>query len=78
MKLLSSLLLLHLVFFMGVESGMQRIDVKVGTGAPAIAGDESSVHYTGWLFDQKAPDKRAATKEREWKREQGRLLRDRG
>jgi len=28
MKLLSSLLLLHLVFFMGVESGMQRIDVK--------------------------------------------------
>ena len=27
---------------------------------------------------KKAPDKRAATKEREWKREQGRLLRDRG
>ena len=27
---------------------------------------------------KKAPDKRAATTEREWKREQGRLLRDRG
>lgn len=27
---------------------------------------------------KKAPDKRAATKEREWKREQGRLMRDRG
>ena len=27
---------------------------------------------------KKAPDKRAATKEREWKRDQGRILRDKG
>jgi SsrA-binding protein len=27
---------------------------------------------------KKAPDKRAATKDREWKREQGRLMRDKG
>ena len=37
---------------------LQRIDVTLGTGAPAVAGDEISVHYTGWLFDQNAPDKR--------------------
>ena len=42
----------------GNVAELQRIDVTVGTGAPAVAGDEISVHYTGWLFDQKAPDKR--------------------
>lgn len=42
----------------GDVAELQRIDVKVGTGVPAIAGDEVSVHYTGWLFDQKVPDKR--------------------
>lgn len=42
----------------GDVAELQHIDVKVGTGAPAIAGDEVSVHYTGWLFDQNAPDKR--------------------
>ena len=35
----------------GDVAELQRIDVKEGTGAPAIAGDEISVHYTGWLFD---------------------------
>ena len=42
----------------GNVAELQRIDVNVGTGAPAIAGDEISVHYTGWLFDQNAPNKR--------------------
>ena len=42
----------------GNVAELQRIDVKVGTGEPAIAGDEVSVHYTGWLYDQNAPDKR--------------------
>lgn len=42
----------------GNVAELQRIDVKVGTGDPAIAGDEISVHYTGWLFDQNAPGKR--------------------
>ncbi len=37
---------------------LQTIDMKTGTGQAAIAGDEISVHYTGWLYDQKAPDKR--------------------
>lgn len=42
----------------GDVPALQRIDVKTGTGRAAIAGDEISVHYTGWLYDQKAPDKR--------------------
>ena len=42
----------------GDVAELQRIDVTVGTGAAAIAGDEISVHYTGWLYDQNAPDKR--------------------
>ena len=31
-------------------------DVKLGTGAAATAGQQVSVHYTGWLFDAAAPD----------------------
>ena len=42
----------------GNVAELQRIDVNVGTGEPAIAGGEVSVHYTGWLYDQNAPDKR--------------------
>ncbi|WP_234446548.1 FKBP-type peptidyl-prolyl cis-trans isomerase [Luteimonas sp. MC1750] len=36
----------------------QRIDVAEGTGDVAQAGDEVSVHYTGWLHDQSAADRR--------------------
>lgn len=42
----------------GDVAKLQRIDIAQGTGAPAVAGDEVSVHYTGWLYDQNAPDKR--------------------
>jgi len=35
-----------------VESfGMRYIDVNVGDGAPAVPGQEYTVHYTGWLRD---------------------------
>lgn len=44
----------------GDVAELQRIDAKVGTGDAAMAGDEVSVHYTGWLHDQNAPDKRGA------------------
>lgn len=37
---------------------LQRIDVRMGEGPPAATGDEVSVHYTGWLYEQTAPDKR--------------------
>ena len=42
----------------GDVAELQRIDVRVGEGRVAAAGDEVSVHYTGWLYDEAAPDKR--------------------
>ena len=33
-----------------------KTDVLVGEGAEAAAGQSVSVHYTGWLFDEAAPD----------------------
>jgi len=46
------------------ESGMNtsdvaelvKTDVVVGEGAEATAGKTVSVHYTGWLYDEAAPD----------------------
>jgi FKBP-type peptidyl-prolyl cis-trans isomerase FkpA len=32
-------------------SGLQYIDTVIGTGPTASAGQEVSVHYTGWLFN---------------------------
>ena len=43
----------------GGESTMtdlQKTDVKVGTGTEATSGNTVTVHYTGWLYDAKAPD----------------------
>lgn len=34
-----------------MESGLTYIDVKVGEGAEAKAGQAVSVHYTGWLVN---------------------------
>src|SRR5690606_41746849 len=34
------------------------IEVTTGDGTVAAAGDEVTVHYTGWLYDQDAPDHR--------------------
>jgi FKBP-type peptidyl-prolyl cis-trans isomerase FkpA len=42
----------------GSVAELQRIDLKPGTGAVASAGDEVSVHYTGWLYDENAPEQR--------------------
>ena len=42
----------------GDVADLQRIEVATGQGAVAAAGDEVSVHYTGWLYDQNAADKR--------------------
>jgi FKBP-type peptidyl-prolyl cis-trans isomerase len=33
-----------------------KMDVKQGEGALAKAGKNVSVHYTGWLYDEKAAD----------------------
>ena len=37
-------------------TSLVKNDVKVGKGAEAKAGQQVSVHYTGWLFDPKASD----------------------
>ena len=31
------------------ESGLKYVDLTVGTGREAAAGNHVSVHYTGWL-----------------------------
>ena len=33
-----------------------KIDNKLGEGTVATAGHEVSVHYTGWLYDEAAPE----------------------
>ena len=37
-------------------TGLIKTDVKIGTGAEARVGKSVSVHYTGWLYDEAAPD----------------------
>ena len=33
-----------------------KIDIKLGEGDLAVSGKEVLVHYTGWLYDEAAPD----------------------
>ena len=37
---------------------LQRIDTQAGTGTVATSGSDVSVHYTGWLYDENAPQQR--------------------
>jgi FKBP-type peptidyl-prolyl cis-trans isomerase len=37
---------------------LQKIDIKVGEGAEAVKGKTAVVHYTGWLYDRNAADKK--------------------
>jgi len=39
-----------------IVNELKKIDTVVGDGTEAIAGNEVDVHYTGWLFDENAPD----------------------
>ncbi len=39
------------------DSGLQYEDTTVGDGAKAVAGQQVSVHYTGWLYDGSAKGK---------------------
>jgi FKBP-type peptidyl-prolyl cis-trans isomerase FkpA len=48
-----------------LPSGLQIDDVKVGTGAEAKTGDDVSVHYTGWLYqNEQAGQKFDSSKDR--------------
>ncbi|UNK59151.1 FKBP-type peptidyl-prolyl cis-trans isomerase [Pseudoxanthomonas daejeonensis] len=44
----------------GSVAELQRVDEQVGSGAVATAGSDVTVHYTGWLYDEGAADKRGA------------------
>lgn len=44
----------------GSVAELQRIDLVDGDGAVAASGDEVSVHYTGWIYDESAPEQRGA------------------
>jgi FKBP-type peptidyl-prolyl cis-trans isomerase FkpA len=35
-------------------------DIKIGSGEEAVVGKAVEVHYTGWLYDPAAPDKKGA------------------
>lgn len=43
--------------YSGRIAQFQTIDQQVGTGAVAQPGQTVIVHYTGWLYDEKAADK---------------------
>lgn len=40
------------------SSQLQKIDTKVGNGEEAVIGKTVNVHYAGWVYDEKAPDKK--------------------
>ncbi|WP_448481172.1 FKBP-type peptidyl-prolyl cis-trans isomerase [Pseudoxanthomonas mexicana] len=42
----------------GSVANLKRIDTLAGTGAVATSGSDVTVHYTGWLYDEKAPQQR--------------------
>lgn len=42
------------------ESGLQIEIISSGHGREAVAGDNVTVHYTGWLYDETADDNRGA------------------
>lgn len=37
-----------------------KTDTKLGNGAEAVAGNNVSVHYTGWLYEEAAPGHKGA------------------
>ncbi len=39
-------------------TALEKIDVKPGTGEEAVIGKTVNVHYTGWLYDAAADDKK--------------------
>ncbi len=41
-----------------ITPGLTMKRLKNGYGRAAVAGDLASVHYTGWLYDENAPDGR--------------------
>jgi FKBP-type peptidyl-prolyl cis-trans isomerase len=41
-----------------ITTGLTMTKLKNGYGRAAVAGDIATVHYSGWLYDENAPDGR--------------------
>jgi FKBP-type peptidyl-prolyl cis-trans isomerase FkpA len=39
-------------------NSLEVIELKPGAGAPIAAGQQAVVHYTGWLYEASAPEKK--------------------
>jgi FKBP-type peptidyl-prolyl cis-trans isomerase len=37
-------------------TALDRVDIKTGSGTPIVAGQTAVVNYTGWLYEQGAPE----------------------
>ena len=42
--------------FVTLDSGLQYLVLNEGNGTQAKDGDMATVHYTGWLYDENAPE----------------------
>ncbi|MEI2261333.1 FKBP-type peptidyl-prolyl cis-trans isomerase [Stenotrophomonas indicatrix] len=45
----------------GTIATFERIDTQPGSGAEAMPGQKVSVHYTGWIYDERADNKHGKT-----------------
>lgn len=45
----------------GTLTTFERIDTQPGTGAEAVAGRKVTVHYTGWIYDNRTESKHGKT-----------------
>lgn len=45
----------------GTIAAFERIDTQAGTGAEAVPGSKVTVHYTGWIYDERAENKHGKT-----------------
>ncbi len=43
----------------GSVAALERIDQVAGDGALATPGSKVTVHYTGWLYDERVPERRS-------------------
>ena len=64
--LMWGIILLPQVAFSETKQGTNNVtelvkkDIKIGSGEEAVVGKAVEVHYTGWLYDPVAPDKKSA------------------
>lgn len=45
----------------GTLATFETIDTQPGTGAVATAGQKVTVHYTGWIYDERSADRHGKT-----------------